>query len=161
MLRIGLECITTKALFVVAVSIQVDTDVFSGDADASVKKCRVLFSIRRASIDKSLHEANRLFGRLLFVDSMSCSEPMPNTLEMSALATCALYFGSTTYIALVEHPGRLACSTEVAWAQWIKSVKLTPRYAASALVAATAALVQGRAAVLSPWTWGSIFLLVV
>lgn len=40
MLRIGLECIITKALFVMTVSIQIDTRVLSLDAVASVKKCR-------------------------------------------------------------------------------------------------------------------------
>ena len=82
-------------------------------------------------------------------------------LETTALIFSAVYFGSTAYITLVEHPARLACSPEVALAQWAQSVKSTPRYAASALIAATAALVHSKAALSSPWTWGSILLLTV
>jgi hypothetical protein len=86
---------------------------------------------------------------------------MSDSFEVIALVACALYFGSTAYITLVEHPSRLALSTEVAWAQWAQSVRSTPKYAASALVAAAAALVHGRAALFSPWTWGSVLLLAV
>jgi hypothetical protein len=86
---------------------------------------------------------------------------MSNIFEMIALVACALYFGSTAYITLVEHPSRLASSTEVAWSQWVQIVKSTPKYAASALVAAAAALIHGRMALRSPWTWGSVLLLAV
>jgi hypothetical protein len=86
---------------------------------------------------------------------------MSKTLEMITLLCCAVYFGSTLYVTLVEHPARLACSTEVAWAQWLQSVKATPRYAASALAAAATALILGKGALLSPWTWGTILLLAV
>jgi hypothetical protein len=82
-------------------------------------------------------------------------------LETTALIFSAVYFGSTAYITLVEHPARLACSPEVALAQWGQSVKSTPRYAASALISAAAALVHSKFAPASPWTWGSILLLTV
>jgi hypothetical protein len=49
---------------------------------------------------------------------------MFNIFEMIALFPCALYFGSTAY-TLVEHPSRLASSAEVAWSQWVQSVKMT------------------------------------
>jgi len=74
---------------------------------------------------------------------------------------CSAYFGSILYITLVELPARFACSPEVARAQWLQSVRWTPRYAASALVAAAAALIRGKVALSSPWTWGSILLLSV
>ena len=93
--------------------------------------------------------------------SFSLSDPMSNIFEIIALLTGALYFGSTGYITLVEHPSRLALATEVAWSQWVQSVKSTPKYAASALIAAAAALIHGRASLLSPWTWGSVLLLAV
>jgi hypothetical protein len=86
---------------------------------------------------------------------------MPTVLEVTALIFSAIYFGATAYITLVEHPARLACSPEVALAQWAQSVKSTPRYAASALISAAAALVHSKAALVSPWTWGSILLLTV
>ena len=82
-------------------------------------------------------------------------------LEVTALLFSAIYFGATAYITLVEHPARLACSPEVALTQWAQSVKSTPRYAASALIAAAAALVHSKATLASPWTWGSILLLTV
>jgi hypothetical protein len=81
--------------------------------------------------------------------------------EVTAVIFSAVYLGATAYITLVEHPARLACSPEVALAQWAQSVKSTPRYAASALIAAAAALVHSKAALGSPWTWGSILLLTV
>ena len=84
---------------------------------------------------------------------------MSKLLEIIALISCSVYFGSTLYVTLVEHPARLACCAEVAWAQWVQSVKRTPRYAASALVAAAAALIHSRASFRSQWTWGSVFLL--
>ena len=86
---------------------------------------------------------------------------MQNAVEFVAVVACAAYFGATSYVTLVEHPARLACATEVAWAQWAQSVRRTPRYAALALVAAAAGLIQGRLAVGSQWTWGSIILLAV
>src|ERR1700743_2195646 len=75
MLRIGLDCTTTKTLFVVTVSIQIDTDVLSVDAAAPVKKCRVLFSIRRVLQPTNLYtKPNGPFGRLLPIESMYCCE---------------------------------------------------------------------------------------
>ena len=82
-------------------------------------------------------------------------------LDIIPLISSAIYFGSAAYITLVEHPARIACSPEIAWAQWAQSVKRTPRYAASAIVAAVTALIYGKAALASPWTWGSILLLAV
>ena len=40
-------------------------------------------------------------------------------------------------------------------------MKRTPRYAASALVAAIAGLIHARFALDSPWTWGSVLLLAI
>ena len=77
---------------------------------------------------------------------------MPQILEIIAIISGAVYFGSTIYVALVELPASMACSSAVALAHWTHSVKLTPRYAASALVAAVAALLYGKAALASPWT---------
>jgi len=82
MLRIGLERITTKALFMVTVSVQIDTDVLSLDAADFVKKCRLLFSFRRALQSTALcMKHNQPFSRLLFVDSILCGEPAPTILE--------------------------------------------------------------------------------
>lgn len=76
-----------------------------------------------------------------------------------AILATMFYSGAAAYIAFVEHPARLACSTETAWAQWRQSVGRTPRYAASALVAAAGGLIQGRLAPSSLWTWGALLLL--
>lgn len=125
------------------VSIQIDIDFLSLNAAASVKRCRVLFSIRRVRQSTNLYmKPHGLFDRLLFVDPMLCSDPIPMMLEVTALIFSAIYFGATAYITLVEHPARLACSPEVALVQCVKS---TPRYAASALIAAAAALVHSKA----------------
>jgi hypothetical protein len=60
MLRTGLECITTKTLFVLTVSIQIDTDILSLDAVASVKEMSgVIFDSKSSSIDKSLYESRQ------------------------------------------------------------------------------------------------------
>ena len=64
-----------------------------------------------------------------------------------AILAAGLYSGAAWYLSLVELPAQLAGSAEAGLAQWARSVRLTPRYAASALVA-TAALA-------SPWTWGA------
>ncbi len=126
------------------------------------KEMSGLFSIQRAHQSTNLYtKPNGPFDRLLFVDSMFCFEPMPMMLETTALIFSAVYFGSTVYITLVEQPARLACAPEVALAQWAQSVKSTPRYAASALIAAGAALIHSKVALVSPWTWGSILLLTV
>jgi hypothetical protein len=82
-------------------------------------------------------------------------------LAFIAVFAAGMYGGSTAYLALVEHPARLACATEMACAQWTQSVRRTPWYAATALVGAAAGLIQGRAAIGSPWTWGSALLLAV
>lgn len=81
--------------------------------------------------------------------------------EFIALDASAFYFGSTAYITVVEHSAHQACSMEVALAHWRHSTKLTPRYAAAAIIAACAALVCGKWAPSSPWTWGTILLLSV
>lgn len=81
--------------------------------------------------------------------------------EIIALIFSAVYFGATLYITLVEHPAFLACPTEVALAHWRRSVRMSPRYAASALIAASAALFYSKAVLRSPWTWGSLLLLAV
>jgi hypothetical protein len=86
---------------------------------------------------------------------------MPNAVEFVAIVACAMYSGAAVYVTLVEHPARLACATEMAWAQWTQSVRRTPRYAALTLVAATAGLVQGRLTIGCLWTYGSIILLAV
>ena len=84
-----------------------------------------------------------------------------SVLPVIALLASSLYWGSAAYVTLVEHPARLACATEVALAQWAQSVRRTPRYAAMAIVGAAAALIQGRASLNSPWTWGAVALLAV
>jgi hypothetical protein len=86
---------------------------------------------------------------------------MPKTFESLALLFCAIYLGSTAYISLIEQPARLACPPSVALAHWTQSIRLTPRYAASALLAALAALLSAKASLTSPWTWGGLLLLSV
>jgi hypothetical protein len=82
-------------------------------------------------------------------------------MESVAIVACTLYLGAAAYIALVEHPARLACAEEIALAQWTQSARRTPRYAALALVAAAAGLTRGGLAVDSPWSWGSVLLLAI
>ena len=86
---------------------------------------------------------------------------MPQIVPFIAIFASGIYSGATAYVALVEPPARLACAREIAWAQWAQSVRRTPRYAATALVGATAGLIQGRAGLGSLWTWGSVLLLIV
>jgi hypothetical protein len=86
---------------------------------------------------------------------------MPKALEIIAIVFSAMYFGSTVYVAFVELPASLACSSATALAHWTQTLKLTPRYASSALVAAAAAILYGKASLSSPWTWGSILSLTV
>jgi hypothetical protein len=86
---------------------------------------------------------------------------MTGPLELLALVASAAYVGAAGYVALVEQPSRLACADEIAWRQWVQSVKRTPRYAASALIAAGAGLIHGRLALASFWTWGSVLLLAI
>lgn len=82
-------------------------------------------------------------------------------MESVAIVACALYLGAAAYVALVEHPVRLACADEIAWARWAESARRTPPYAALALVAAAAGLTRGRLAFDSPWNWGSAALLAI
>lgn len=82
-------------------------------------------------------------------------------LEASALFFGAVYFGSTTYITLVEAPGRLAAAPDFAITHWKYCMLATPRYAASALLAAFAGLFIGKGHLSSPWTLGGVLLLLV
>jgi hypothetical protein len=43
--------------------------------------------------------------------------------EMVALICTGLFAGAALYVSLVEHPARLACSTDVALAEWRPSYK--------------------------------------
>lgn len=43
--------------------------------------------------------------------------------EIVALICTGLFAGAALYVSLVEHPARLACSTEVALAEWRPSYK--------------------------------------
>jgi len=76
----------------------------------------------------------------------------------SALAMLAsgIYTGAAWYLAFVELPSLKTLPVQVARAHWAETVGRTPRYAASALVAASAALIVGRASPGSPWTWGAM-----
>jgi hypothetical protein len=86
---------------------------------------------------------------------------MTGPLGLLAIVGSAAYVGAAGYVAVVEQPSRLACTDEIAWRQWVQSVKRTPRYAASAIVAAIAGLIHARFALGSPWTWGSVLLLAI
>jgi hypothetical protein len=82
-------------------------------------------------------------------------------IEASALFFGAIYFGATTYISLVELPGRLEAKPDFALKHWQYCMAATPRYAVSALVAASAGLFMGQGHITSPWTVGSVLLLLV
>jgi uncharacterized membrane protein len=82
-------------------------------------------------------------------------------LETLAIAASALYLGGALYVALVEQPARLECPDEQALAQWLASVRRTPRWAAWALVGTAAGLTRGGLAVTSTWTWGGAALLAI
>jgi anthrone oxygenase-like protein len=43
--------------------------------------------------------------------------------EIVALVCTSLFAGAALYVSLVEHPARLACSTDVALAEWRPSYK--------------------------------------
>lgn len=92
---------------------------------------------------------------------MGVRSTVTDVLPFIALGASGLYWGSTAYVTLVEQPARLACANEVALAQWAQSARRTPRYAATALVAAAAALIEGGASVRSSWTWGAAALIAV
>jgi Anthrone oxygenase len=88
-------------------------------------------------------------------------ETMSIFLEAAALFFAAIYFGATTYISLVEVPGRSVAGPDFGLKHWQYCMAATPRYAASALVAASAGLFVGKGHIISPWTVGSILLLLV
>jgi hypothetical protein len=81
--------------------------------------------------------------------------------EGSALFFGGIYLGATTYISLVEVPARFETKPDFGLKHWQHCLAATPRYAASALVAASAGLVTGKGHITSPWTGGSILLLLV
>lgn len=48
---------------------------------------------------------------------------MQETMQLIAALTCTLFTGAAIYINLVEHPARMACSTELAATVWAPSYK--------------------------------------
>src|SRR5262249_1869451 len=79
-----------------------------------------------------------------------------------AVVACALFAGAAVYINLVEHPGRLACGTEVAARQWAPGYKrATVMQAPPAVNAALAGLARwpGDGGVL--WLGGAVSILAV
>ncbi len=48
---------------------------------------------------------------------------MQETIQLLAALSCTLFTGAAIYINLVEHPARMACSTELAATVWAPSYK--------------------------------------
>jgi len=48
---------------------------------------------------------------------------MTQALELIAVIACTVFAGAALYITAVEHPARLSCGTEIAFAQWAPSYR--------------------------------------
>lgn len=87
---------------------------------------------------------------------------MTFALELLALISASIYAGSTYYVGMVEQPSRLERRGALDVGQWQRANDRTPRYAASALVGAGAAvLLAPQVAVGWPWILGALLLLAV
>ena len=62
-----------------------------------------------------------------------------------AILASGIYAGAAWYLTFVELPALSSLSARCARAQWVQTVRRTPRYAASALIATAAALGAGHA----------------
>jgi hypothetical protein len=80
---------------------------------------------------------------------------MEKILAGLAILASGIYAGAAWYLTVVELPALRLGSTRCARAQWVQTIRWTPRYAASALIATVAALGAGHAGPASPWTWGA------
>ena len=83
-------------------------------------------------------------------------------LESVALIAASIYAGAAYYIATVEQPSRLGAPRGFDLELWQRANDRAPRYAASALVGAAAALlVAWQARKGWPWALGAVLLLAV
>jgi hypothetical protein len=73
-----------------------------------------------------------------------------------AVLASGIYTGAAWYVAFVELPALTVLPLSAANALWAESVRRTPRYAASALVAAATGFIAGNASLSSAWTWGAL-----